>query len=196
MQAAHMPAYASWGMAVMTDFDNDGVPDILWNGRNFLWVLHGLGDGRFEYMNKKWGIDDLASASVDDGLCFGDIDHDGDLDIIGYTGKIDDNRRLKVYRNDIAGKNYLNIHLLGADGNRGAAGAIIRVSDHGKLFWYEQILNVGSQSAHSYYIKNITERHIGLGGRAAADLEVEFYPSGKKVRLQNVSGDVDVAEVP
>jgi len=194
MESAHMPSYVSWGMAVVTDFDNDGVPDILWNGRNFLWALHGLGDGKFEYINKKWGIDDTASATVDDGLCFGDFDNDGDLDIIGYTGNIDGNRRLKVYRNDIAGPNYLNIRLTGADGNRNAAGAKIRASENGKLLWYEQVLIVGSQSAHSYYITPTTERHIGLGKRTAADVSVEFYPSGKKVEAKGVSGVVELKE--
>lgn len=194
MEAAHMPAYASWGMAVMTDFDNDGVPDVLWNGRNFLWVLHGLGDGKFEYANKKWGIDDTASATVDDGLCFGDLDGDGDLDIIGYTGNIDGQRRLKVYRNDLAGANHLTVRLNGGDGNRGAAGAKIRVKENGKLIWFEQVLNVGSQSAHSYYLTPVTERHIGLGGRKSADVSVEFYPSGKIVEQKVATGVIDLAE--
>lgn len=194
MEAARMPSYASWGMAVMTDFDNDGVPDILWNGRNFLWVLHGLGGGKFEYANKKWGIDDTASATVDDGLCFGDLDVDGDLDIIGYTGNIDGQRRLKVYRNDLPTQNHLLLRLTGAAGNRGAAGAKIRVTENGKLLWYEQVLNVGSQSAHSYYLTPITERHIGLGTRKSADVSVEFYPSGKVVEQKGAAGTVDLHE--
>jgi hypothetical protein len=194
MEAAHMPSYASWGMAVMTDFDNDGVPDVLWNGRNFLWVLHGLGEGKFEYANKKWGIDDTASATVDDGLCFGDLDGDGDLDIIGYTGNIDGQRRLKVYRNDLAGVNHLTVRLKGAEGNRGAAGAKIRVTGNGKLIWFEQVLNVGSQSAHSYYLTPVTERHIGLGSLKSADVSVEFYPSGKMVEHKAASGVIDLAE--
>src|SRR5262249_35452841 len=34
-----------WGGAVVVDIDNDGIPDILINGRFFLYVLRGLGDG-------------------------------------------------------------------------------------------------------------------------------------------------------
>ena len=194
MEAARMPAYASWGMAVVTDFDNDGVADIIWNGRNFLWILRGLGDGKFEYANKKWGIEDSASATVDDGICFGDFDADGDLDVIGYAGKLDGQRRLRVYRNDVARSNWLNVRLTGAPGNRGASGAKIRVSEGGKLLWYEQVLNVGSQSAHSYYISSITERHFGLGARESADVSVEFYPSGKKLEKPAVRGNVDLKE--
>lgn len=52
MEDSTKPAYVSWGLAVVTDFDNDGHADVLWNGRNFLWVLRGAGDGHFNYMNK------------------------------------------------------------------------------------------------------------------------------------------------
>jgi hypothetical protein len=69
----------------MTDLDNDGIADVIWNGRHFLWVFRGTGDGQFKYMNKEWGIKDLSAASVDDGHCFGDINGDGMLDISGYT---------------------------------------------------------------------------------------------------------------
>jgi hypothetical protein len=194
MEAARMPVYASWGMAVVTDFDNDGAADIIWNGRNFLWILRGLVDGKFEYANKKWGIEDLSSATVDDGICFGDFDADGDLDVIGYAGKLDGQRRLRVYRNDVARGNWLNTRLIGAPGNRGASGAKIRISQGGKLLWYEQVLNVGSQSAHSYYISSVTERHFGLGARESADVSVEFYPSGKKVEKIAVKGVVELKE--
>jgi hypothetical protein len=194
MEAARMPVYASWGMAVVTDFDNDGVADIIWNGRNFLWILRGLGDGKFEYANKKWGIEDLSSATVDDGICFGDFDGVGALDVIGYAGKLDGQRRLRVYRNDVARGNWLNVRLIGAAGNRGASGAKIRIAQGGKLLWYEQVLNVGSQSAHSYYISSVTERHFGLGARDSADVSVEFYPSGKKVEKSAVKGVVELKE--
>src|SRR6185503_11322509 len=36
--AASKPNYTSWGLAVLADFDNDGIGDLIWNGRNFLWV--------------------------------------------------------------------------------------------------------------------------------------------------------------
>jgi VCBS repeat protein len=185
MEAASKPRYVSWGLAVVTDFDNDGVADILWNGRNFLWLLRGTGGGNFTYMNKVWGIEDKSAASVDDGLCFGDIDGDGDLDIIGYTGSLDSHRLVKVYGNDLPAQNWIRVRLAGAAGNRSAAGSKIRLSEGGqsdRLLWFEQVTILDSQSAHSYYSLAPTERHFGLGRRNEVDVSVEFYPSRKRVK--------------
>jgi hypothetical protein len=176
------------GLAVVTDFDNDGIADIIWNGRNFLWILRGTGEGTFVYANKEWGIEDKSASSVDDGLCFGDIDDDGDLDIIGYTGPLDGKRMLNVYRNDSPAQNWLRVRPIGAPGNRGAAGARIRITEpgNGKLLWFEQVQILDSQSAHGHYSLAQTERHFGLGPRRSVDVSVEFYPSNKRVMEKNV----------
>ena len=151
-------------MAVVTDFDNDGTPDILCNGRHFLKLYRGTGGGNFTYMNAAWGIKDLSAASVDDGLCFGDIDGDGDLDILGYTS-IDGQRQIAVYRNDLPAQNWLRVRPVGLAGNRGAAGAKIRLYAPGtqQLLWYEQVAIYDSQASASYYAFAQTERHFGLG---------------------------------
>ncbi|HEY7427060.1 MAG TPA: sigma-70 family RNA polymerase sigma factor [Gemmataceae bacterium] len=198
MDKATPPRMASWGLAVMTDFDNDGVPDLLWNGRYFLWVLRGLGEGRFQYMNRAWAIKDLAVAAVDDGLCFGDLDADGRLDIIGYiTNYIPikgEKRRFAVYRNELPRRNWLRVRPIGAAGNKGAAGAKVRLYAAGtrQLLWYEQVAIYDSQSAQSYYAHAETERHYGLGARSRVDVEVEFYPSGEIVRARDVKANTTI----
>ncbi len=195
MEAASKPRYVSWGLAVVTDFDNDGVPDILWNGRHFLWALRGTGDGNFVYANPEWGIEDKSAASVDDGLCFGDIDGDGALDIVGYTGSLDAKRLVRVYRNDLPPRNWIRVRPVGAPGNRGAAGAKIRITQAGDpptLLWFEQVMILNSQSSHSYYASGQTGRHFGLGQRAVVDVNVEFYPSGKRVVKSGVKANSTV----
>jgi len=186
-------AYASWGIAVTTDFDNDGVADILVNGKHFLKILKGTGGGYFQYVNAIWGIADVSAASIDDGLCFGDIDADGDLDIVGYTS-IDGQRRFAVYRNDLPSLNWLRIRLIGSRGNRGAAGAKIRVYTPGgsALLWYEQVAVYDSQAAASCYALPVTERHFGLGKRETVDVSVEFYPSRRLIWKRGVNANETV----
>jgi hypothetical protein len=146
-------------------------------------------------MNKTWGIEDKSAASVDDGLCFGDLDGDGRLDIVGYTGNLSSQRGVRVYRNDLPARNWINVRPIGARGNRAAAGAKIRLFEAGKPekpLWFEQVMILGSQSAHSYYSYAATERHFGLGQRRAVDVSVEFYPSAKTVRRAGVQANSTV----
>ncbi len=191
------PSMASWGIAVTTDFDNDGVADIILNGKYYLKLLRGTGDGTFAYSNSAWGIEDVAASSVDDGICFGDIDSDGDLDVIGYTS-IDGQRQIAVYRNDVARGNWIRVRPIGRPGNRGAGGAKIRIFARGgkRLLWYEQVAIYNSQAAASYYGLALTERHFGLGDRLVVDISVEFYPSGRTVwrRMARANGVVVVQE--
>jgi hypothetical protein len=185
------PTHASWGLAVVVDLDNDGVADLLMNGKHFLKILRGTGGGKFESVNAAWGIADYSASSVDDGLCFGDIDGDGDLDMIGYR-RGGSTRLIDVYRNDLLAKHWVRVRPVGAKGNRGAAGAKIRVFEaKDKLLWSEQVAIYDSQVSTNYYGAAETERHFGLGDRKEVDVSVEFYPSGKVVRREKVaSGSV------
>jgi hypothetical protein len=196
--------YQSWGLAVVTDFDNDGVADILANGRNFLKIYRGTGGGRFQYYNARWGIKDVSAASVDDGLCFGDIDGDGDLDIVGYTAAGPRPRReVAVYRNDLPKQNWIRVRPVGRPGNRGAAGAKIRIYPAGEAkapqtkrpLWMEQIVIYDSQAVISYYTLAETERHFGLGKCDRVDVAVEFFPSGKTVWRRNVPANTTLRGV-
>lgn len=189
--------YAAWGTAVKADFDNDGIPDILMNGKYYLMLLHGTGDAHFEYMNDAWGITDICPCSIDGGLAFGDIDGDGDLDIAGYAN-IDEPYQVKLYRNDNPPRHWLDVRLIGSQGNRGATGAKIRLYAPGtqQLFGDDSIAIYCFQAAASYYGKAITERHFGLGAQTVADVEVEFNPSGRIVRRPATDADraITIAE--
>jgi ASPIC and UnbV/FG-GAP-like repeat len=182
--------YASWGLGVVTDFDNDGVADIVIAGKFYLQVLRGTSGGNFAYMDTAWGIRDTAAMSVDDGYAFGDIDRDGDLDLIGYRDTFPD-RTLEVYRNDLAAKNWINVRPVGLAGNVGAGGAKIRIYAAGtqQLLWYEDTQNYDSQVAQSYYAYGETERHFGLGNRTNVDVEVTFYSTGRVTRVNNVTAN-------
>jgi hypothetical protein len=182
-----------WGGAVVVDFDNDGIPDIIINGRLFLYVLRGTGDGHFEYYNDRWGLPDLAYCDVDDGLCFGDVNRDGRLDLVVANGDDNDQcRPVGLFLNRVTDHHWLRVQLVGKPGNASATGAKIRLYEPGKpgrLLAYEQVAVWGRQSFHSYYAARQTERHFGLGQRSTVDVSVEFYPSGRRVERKNVPAD-------
>jgi hypothetical protein len=195
--AASTLTYSAWGTAVAADLDNDGIPDILMNGKYYLLLLRGTGGGNFVSMNAAWGITNICPCSVDGGLTFGDIDGDGDLDIAGYAN-IDEPYFVKLYRNDNPARNWLNVRPIGRPGNRGATGAKVRLYAAGtsQLVGYESIAIYCFQAAASYYGRQVTERHFGLGARASVDVEVEFYPSGHVVRHDAVdaNGVIEIRE--
>ena len=74
---------AGSGGAVMTDFDNDGIQDIMVVGKAFLYILRGLGGGKFEQVNDAWRLPS-GGMTGDDSFGFGDIDGDGMLDLVTY----------------------------------------------------------------------------------------------------------------
>jgi hypothetical protein len=127
---------------------------------------------------------------VDGGLAFGDIDGDGDLDIAGYA-TIDEPYTVKLYRNDNPARHWLDVRPIGRSGNRGAAGAKIRLYAPGtqQLVGNESVAIYCFQAASSYYGRASTERHFGLGSRASVDVEVEFHPSGRIIRRGSVVAD-------
>jgi len=186
--------YGSWGLAAMTDFDNDGIPDVIVDGRNYLHVLRGTGGGAFTWANQAWGgIVNFADASVDAGFSFGDIDGDGDLDLVGYKSG-DPMRTLNLYLNELPARRFVNVRPVGATGNKGAAGADIRVYAAGsdQLLWHEEVVLYAKQAQQSGYAYAETERHIGLGARTSVDVTVQFYPSRKLVRSMGIAADTTV----
>jgi len=83
---------------------------------------------------------------------------------------------------------------VGLPGNRGAAGAKVRVFEAGtgKLLWYEEVIIRAKQVQQSYYALAETERHFGLGARTSVDVTVHFDPSNKLVRQNGVKANSTV----
>jgi hypothetical protein len=189
------PQSANWGGAVVTDLDNDGIPDILVNGRHFLYVLRGTGGGHVVVANEAWGIPMEAWSAVDEGLCFGDIDGDGRLDLVVCSTGADEKRKgIAVLLNALPERNWIRVRPVGMSGNRSAAGAKIRLADPatGRLLAFEQVAIWGRQSFHSSYGTPRCERHFGLGARERVNVSVEFHPSGRKVERQSVPANAAI----
>jgi hypothetical protein len=183
--------YSLWGLATVTDLDNDGIADILIDGRFFFHVLRGSGGGHFSYQNDAWGkITHLAEGSVDGGFAFGDWDSDGDLDLMGFTAG-DPVRQVELYRNDLPAQHWLNVRPVGLPGNKPATNARIRIYEAGTehLLWFEEVLAFSKQAQQNYYAFDQLERHYGLGTRDSVDITITFYPSGTTVRKNGAAAD-------
>jgi hypothetical protein len=186
--------YALWGLAAVTDIDNDGIADILIDGRYFFHVLRGTGGGHFTYQNDAWGgITHTAEGSVDSGFAFGDIDGDGDLDLMGYTSG-DPNRQIALYRNDLPAQKWLNVRPVGLPGNKEGVSSKIRIyeANTNHLLWFEEAMMFSKQAQQNYYAFDQLERHFGLGNQSNVDVTVTFYPSGTVVRKNGVAANTTI----
>jgi hypothetical protein len=116
---------------------------------------------------------------VSRGLAAGDIDNDGDLDLlVTNNGQTAD-----LLRNDSRGTNALLVKTIGTQSNRGGIGARVRLT----LGARTQIRDVKAGS--SYLGQNDLRLHFGLGTAATAErLEVQ-WPSGQTDVIQNVAAN-------
>jgi hypothetical protein len=184
--------YVEWG-AGMPDLDNDGLQDVFYVTGNAYpeiervlpqyphrsprFVFHNVGQGRFEPLAAHNG--DLSIARSSRGVAFGDIDNDGDVDILVMNM----NEPPSLLRNDYSGNaSWIEIALEGTRSNRSAIGAIVVVSAGGRT----QARTVLSQS--SYYSHDDFRLHFGLGNSETIDRIDVRWPNGGTQTLLKVNG--------
>lgn len=86
-------------------------------------LFHNIGDGQFEDVAPKVGSD-LQKPIVGRGAAYGDIDNDGDWDVLVSTS----NAAARLYRNDGGNRNnWIKLKLIGTKSNRSGIGAKITV---------------------------------------------------------------------
>jgi hypothetical protein len=179
--------YGSWGLGSGMDLDHDGIVDLVIDGRNYLKVLRGTGGGHFEYANDAWGIADVAEASVDGGFAFGDVDGDGDLDLVAWT-EIYPERYIALYRNDVASGGFVRVRAIGLPGRKAAPTAKISIYAAGtdELLHHAELSIYCKQAQYVYYAFDETERHFGIADHDAVDVSVHFYPSFELITVEDV----------
>jgi enediyne biosynthesis protein E4 len=177
---------------VFFDFDNDTQLDLaIANGhifdnaplfragatyaqRNLLF--RNVGGRRFANVTDSAGPG-FALTKVSRGLVAGDIDNDGDLDLLVTSN----GQTADLLRNDQNGSaNALLVRLAGTQSNRDGVGARLRLTTGTRTQTRE--IKAGS----SYLGQNDLRQHFGLGANTKADrLEVK-WPSGRTDLVQNL----------
>ena len=130
-------------------------------------VYRNKGDFSFENVRQLWGLDEV---SFSNGSAYGDLDNDGDLDLI--VNNIDADAFVYENRSERLGHHFLAVELKGTDKNRFAVGAKVQVylSD-GSTMMAEQYPSRGFESS----VPN--RMHFGLGNRTNIDSLEVIWPN-------------------
>ena len=186
--------YVGWGTGFV-DFDNDTWLDLfVVNGHVYpqmdnissgagykqaKLLFMNEGDGTFCNASTRSGPA-LTEPRVSRGAAFGDIDNDGDVDVV-----IEDlDSTPMILRNEGNKKNHwMEVELNASSGSPLAIGARVTVTT-GKVVQTDEV-----RSGGSYISQNSLRLHFGLGTAAKIDKIEIRWPDGKKETIENLAAD-------
>jgi enediyne biosynthesis protein E4 len=143
------------------------------------YAFHNLGGLSFKNQAREWG---LSEPSFSNGSAYGDLDNDGDLDLVINNLM----QQPSVYRNNsdsLTKNNYLKFILKGLQKNTFAFGTKISVYKGDKSFYLEQMPIRGFESSVD------TRPNFGLGSIDEADSVLVQWPDKKITILKNVKAN-------
>ena len=140
------------------------------------FAFRNLGELRFESVGPAWGLD---QAGVSFGAAFGDLDDDGDLDLVFVNHEAGPT----VLRNDNHAGHRVVFALRGTRSNRTGIGATLRLETASGV-QVRQLL-----SSRGYLSGSEPIVHFGLGGEAQIRRLTVSWPSGHTQVLEDLAGD-------
>ena len=132
------------------------------------YAFRNQGDLTFENAAREWGLDSL---SYSNGAAYGDLDGDGDLDLVINNV----NQAAFVYRNEsdsLSAHHFLRVRLQGAGKNTSAIGARVTLHAGQSRLVLEQMPMRGFQSSVDHVL------HFGLGENESIDSVIVQWPAG------------------
>ncbi len=178
---------------MIADFDNDGWKDVFVSRGHVQspnlakrmpidqhnTVFRNLTNGQIAPLTEEAGFA-AVQPKRHRGSAFGDLNHDGKLDVIVSAISAD----AEIWMNDSPGGNHwLEIALQGTKSNRDGIGARIKVVSKRGAQYNHATTSVGYASSSAGPV------HFGLGPDSVADFVEIRWPSGAVQTLKNVEAD-------
>ena len=142
--------------------------------KNF--AFRNLGDLKFENVSAEWGLD---FEGVSFGSAVGDLDGDGDLDIV--TVNFED--PVHIYRNEGGKDHRVVIQLQGTKSNRQGIGAVVQIETDAGL----QVRDL--PSVRGFMSADDPKVYFGLGQADTIKRMTIRWPSGIVQRFKNLPAD-------
>jgi hypothetical protein len=144
------------------------------------YAFKNLGNNRFKNVAAEWGLDE---PSFSNGSAYGDLDNDGDLDLVVNNV----NMPVFIYQNTTSKRlpenHYLKLVLKGDSANTQAVGTKVTAIHKGKYIYLEQMPIRG-------YLSTVDPRpNLGLGPISVLDTLLVEWPDNRVTLLKNLKTD-------
>jgi len=181
------------------DYDNDGLLD-LFIANGAVTIMETLRGAPYPFHQKNQlfhnegeskGFRDVTATAgpalqlseVSRGAAFGDVDNDGDIDILITNN----NGPARLLLNEAGSRsNWLQVRLEGVKDNRNGIGARVAVQRKGQTLWRR------AHSDSSYLCANDSRVHFGLGQNPSIESIVVKWPNGDEEMWTNIRANTAI----